>query len=73
MISRTFQRYIDHGYDVLERHPDYESLDLETSAADTIAITFDNPTAATITPTALESYVAFIFRPEHTLLTNATA
>lgn len=43
------------------------------SAADTIAITFDNPTAATVTPTALESYVAFIFRPEHTLLTNATA
>lgn len=42
------------------------------SATDTIAITFDNPTAAGITPTAAEAYTAFIFRPE-TTLTDANA
>lgn len=34
------------------------------SAADTIAITFDNPTAAGITPTAAETYTAFVAREE---------
>lgn len=36
------------------------------SATDTIAITFDNPTASGITPTAAETYTAFIARLEHT-------
>ena len=36
------------------------------SAADTIAITFDNPTAGNITPTASEVYTAIIARPENT-------
>lgn len=36
------------------------------SAADTIAITFVNPTAGGVTATALETYTAFIFRPEAT-------
>lgn len=34
------------------------------SAADTIAITFE--TTASVTPTAGETYTAFIFRPEQT-------
>ena len=42
------------------------------SAADTIAITFNNPTAAGVTATALETYTAFIARLEHTL-TDAVA
>lgn len=39
------------------------------SAADTIAITFDNPTAGNLTSTALENWTAFVFRPE-TILTD---
>jgi hypothetical protein len=37
------------------------------SAADTVAITFVNPTAAGILPTASEVYKIFWFRPETTV------
>jgi len=36
------------------------------SAANTLAITFVNPTAAGITPTAGEVYRVLVFRPEYT-------
>lgn len=36
------------------------------SAADTLAITFMNPTGSGVTPTASESYKVFVFRPEKT-------
>lgn len=38
-----------------------------TYDTDTIAITFDNPTAGSLTPTALEVYTALVLRLEHTL------
>lgn len=43
-----------------------------TYAADTIAVTFGNPTAAGITPTANQTYIALVARLEHTL-TDANA
>jgi hypothetical protein len=42
------------------------------SAADTIAVTFVNPTVGGITPTAAEVYTAWIARKEHTK-TDASA
>lgn len=42
------------------------------SAADTLAITFVNPTAGSITPTAGETYTFVVFRPCTTSNTTAT-
>lgn len=41
-------------------------VNARVSAADTLALTFMNATAASVTPTAAESYKIMVYRPEKT-------
>ncbi len=45
---------------------------VRVSAADTLAITFTNPTAGNITPTAKEKWLGVVIKAEQPVLTDAT-